>query len=369
MAFKVRRGTAAQLAGITPAAGEPVFTTDTKIFTVGDGATLGGVAIGPSIATVPDNTLTLAKIVQTTQYKLLGRGTSGTGNWEEVTTSANTYSLLACANYAAMRTALGLVIGTNVQAQDAELECLSGLTSAANKLPYFTGAGTAAVTDFTSDARTLTALAMAQYTIPVVNTANVFTALAVGVSQFIGRKSSGAIVALTATEAKVELGLTIGTNVQAYDADLSAIAGLTSAADKVPYFTGLGTAATADFTASGRALVATASAAAQRAIIEAAAPSIVSLSGNTTLTAASHQGKLIECSATLALTVNASTDFDAWASCEIVNMGGAGAVVSITNTATVNTIGSKPLTIPRFGRAVLSRTGTSDVYLLTGEMA
>lgn len=38
-------------------------------------------------------------------------------------------------------------------------------------------------------------------------------------------------------------------------------------------------------------------------------------------------------------------------------------------TATINRIGSKPLTLPANGRAVLSREATADVYLLTGEMS
>lgn len=65
-----------------------------------------------------------------------------------------------------------------------------------------------------------------------------------------------------ATDAEVAAGY------QPLDTELTALAGLTSAADKVPYFTGSGAAAVADFTAAGRALVDDANAAAQRTTLD-----------------------------------------------------------------------------------------------------
>lgn len=71
-----------------------------------------------------------------------------------ITPSANVQSLLGAADYSAMRTQLGLVIGTNVQAFNANLAAIAGLTTAADKLSYWTGSGTAAVTDLSSFVRT-----------------------------------------------------------------------------------------------------------------------------------------------------------------------------------------------------------------------
>lgn len=69
--------------------------------------------------------------------------------------------------------------------------------------------------------------------------------------------------------ARTNLGLVIGTNVQAYDATLQSISALGTAADKMIYTTGVDIWAEANITALGRTLLADATAAAMRATIGA----------------------------------------------------------------------------------------------------
>lgn len=154
------------------------------------------------------------------QY-LKTQGTGANPTWASISgggdmLAANNLSDLV--NAATARTNLGVAIGSNVQAYDADLAALAGLTSAADALPYFTGAGTASTTTLTSFARTL-------------------------------------LDDAAATNARTTLGVVIGTDVQAQDAELSAIAGLASAADSAPYFTGSGTAALMTVTSTARTVL------------------------------------------------------------------------------------------------------------------
>jgi hypothetical protein len=56
---------------------------------------------------------------------------------------------------AATRTALGLVVGTNVQAFDALLLSIAGLAAIADRMPYFSGVDTASLATLTAYARTI----------------------------------------------------------------------------------------------------------------------------------------------------------------------------------------------------------------------
>lgn len=65
MSLKLRRGTNTQRTGITPAEGELIYTTDTKKLYIGDGSTIGGIAVDTSGSGITD-------IVQDTTPQLGG---------------------------------------------------------------------------------------------------------------------------------------------------------------------------------------------------------------------------------------------------------------------------------------------------------
>lgn len=147
-------------------------------------------------------------------------------------------------------------VGVSVQAYDAGLTSISGLVTAADQMLYTTGSDAYATTALTPFART------------ILDDAN-------------------------AADVQSTIGLVIGTNVQAFDADLTAIAALTSAADKIPYATGAGTWAMADFTAAGRALVDDADAAAQRTTLGLGGAAVLNVGTTAGTVAAGNDSRIV----------------------------------------------------------------------------
>ena len=252
-----------------------------------------GLAIGTDVQAANSNLSALASTASTGIYKITGVGTSGIAAFADVVSlfgggSCGSNFLKGdgtCASGSVTETdpvvkaISGLVksngstisaavAGTDYVAPDAELTALAGLTSAANKLPYFTGSGTASTTDFTAYARTLlddadaatarTTLGLGSIATQASSSVTITGGSITGITDLA--VADGGTGSSTASGARTNLGLAIGTDVQAFNANLAAISGLTSATDKLPYFTGSGTAATADFTAFARTLLDDASA-------------------------------------------------------------------------------------------------------------
>ncbi len=135
-----------------------------------------------------------------------------------ITPSANVQTMLAAADNSAIRTAIGLAIGTNVQAYDADLTTYAGITPAANVQTFLGAADYAAMK--TQLALTIGTNVQA-YDADLTTYAGITPSA--NVQTFLGAADYAAM--------KTQLALTIGTNVQAYDADLTTYAGITPSAN------------------------------------------------------------------------------------------------------------------------------------------
>ncbi|MEO9869102.1 tail fiber domain-containing protein [Ekhidna sp.] len=116
------------------------------------------------------------------------------------------------------RTNLGLTIGTDVQGFDAGLNSIAGLTTVTDQMLYLTGSDAYATTSLTGFSRTL-------------------------------------LDDIDASAAQATLGLSVGTNIQGFDAGLSSIAGLTTAANRMIYTDGADSYATTPLTGFARTLL------------------------------------------------------------------------------------------------------------------
>jgi hypothetical protein len=184
-------------------------------------------------------------------------------------------------------------------------------------------------------------------------------------------KWDGGATGLVAATARASLDLEVGTDVQAYDAGLQSISGLTPTTDQMLYTTGANAYAVTGLTAAGRALIDDADASAQRTTlglgtIATQAASSVSITGGTisgvTLSTPTFANDAISGDKVDGGTISsfASTGIDDNATATAVTINSSGNVAIGTATA------SAPLHVYGAGAGELLRLGDgalTDKYL------
>ena len=285
--------TLAGIASVTASSDKLIYANGNDTFTTTDLSSFGrsliddadagtarstlGLAIGTNVQAYDPTLLALAGVT-TSANKLIYATDSDVFTTTDLTAHGRT--LIGGADADATKTTLGLVIGTNVQAYDATLNALAGLSTVADQTIYSTGVDTFAMTNLSAFGRSLiddadantarTTLGLAIGTnvqaydatlagLATVSTSSDTLIYATGVDTFttttITTFGRSLIDDTDASTARTTLGLAIGTNVQAYDATLNALAGLTTSADQTIYSTGVDTFAMTTLSSFGRTLI------------------------------------------------------------------------------------------------------------------
>ena len=178
------------------------------------------------------------------------RATIGVGLGTGDLVAANNLSDVS--NVGTARTNLGLVIGTDVQAYNQYLADIAAISPSQGDILYFNG------TDYVR----LAAGSSGQFLRTQGAGANPNWQTISATGDLLAANNLSDLT--NAATARTNLGLAIGTNVQAYDAGLLSIAGLTTTADRGIYTTASDTYAVFTLTSAGRAILDDADATAQR---------------------------------------------------------------------------------------------------------
>lgn len=228
----------------------------------------------------------------------------------------------------------------NFQTSSAALTAIAALATTDNN--FIVGNGSTWVAESGATART--SLGLGSIATQAANNVSISGGSITGITDLA--VADGGTGASDAATARTNLGLAIGTNVQAYDPALQSISGLTTSADQMIYTTGSDTYATTGITSAGRALLDDADASAQRTTLGLGTMAVVNspvpvANGGTGQSTQPTNGQLLI--GTNSGTFNLS-GLSAGSGISITNGTGsitiastaAGSVTSVSGTGTVN---------------------------------